>query len=319
MPIQLVLGELTFEGLELPERLPFAVGQSLAVQTLIGGARVVDAMGRDDKPLEWSGYFLGANALDRAQYLHTMCAQGQALTLSWDNLNYLVIIESFEPSYEFAYRIPYRISCTVVQDNTSPVSVPADSGIDDQMSGDLTSAVGLAALVGNANLTNLVGNIGAALTAAGTLTNAGNATLISVLNPINAAQSATSALLNTAETSFSASLNGSVGGVAVGVSVAQMIASLNNQSSYCGSEPSLLSLGSVLGRMAANVNSVRSNATQVTAAGASLYDVAAQQYGDPNSWTAIAKANGLSDPEVSGINTLIVPTEPDTAGGVLGG
>jgi nucleoid-associated protein YgaU len=38
-----------------------------------------------------------------------------------------------------------------------------------------------------------------------------------------------------------------------------------------------------------------------------LYDVAAQHYGDGSKWQAIAQANGLTDPNLTGINTLTIP------------
>jgi hypothetical protein len=34
-------------------------------------------------------------------------------------------------------------------------------------------------------------------------------------------------------------------------------------------------------------------------------------------WTGIAKANGLKDPTISGVQTLTVPALPDDSGGVM--
>ena len=322
MTIQVILGNLTLEGLEIPERMPFAIQQSLAVQKLIGGARVIDAMGRDDQPITWTGWFTGTSALQRAEYLHTACVQGQSLTLTWSTLNYQVVIDSFEPNYEYEHRIPYTISCTVLQDNTNPVTSAPDNGIDDQMGSDLNEALSLAALIGDSNLTTLVGVVGTALSAVTTLTNASNSTLTSVLSPITAAQTYIGNSISTADGSLNNSAESAAGfgGVVTGIPVATMIANLSTQASLSSAEPSMLSLSGVLGRMAANVNSIRTNATTVTTAGGSLYDIASQEYGDPTSWTAIAKANGLSDPElVNNIDTLTIPGAPDTAGGVLVG
>ena len=135
--VQLTLGDLTFAGQEIPERLPFGVEQALVVHKLVGGERVVDAMGRDDHPLEWSGWFMGPAALDRALYLHTQCTLGQGLILTMSQLRYLVVIQSFEPNFENVARIPYRISCTVVEDQTNPVTTAPFADIDDQMDSDM--------------------------------------------------------------------------------------------------------------------------------------------------------------------------------------
>jgi hypothetical protein len=315
--IQVQLGDLTLTGLEIPERMPFGVKQAVAVQKLIGGARVVDSMGRDDDPLTWSGYFTGGNALDRALYLHNLCVIGQPITLSWDQLNYLVVIDSFTPNYAFAYRIPYEISCTVVQDNTSPVTSAPDSDIDDQMGDDSNTLGSLSSSIGDTTLGSLIGSVQSAVGAVASFVNAGASVVASVLQPIQAAQSRVGVLLG-ASIASTANVTGA-GGVVAGVPVAQMIASMGAQVSAFSAQPALLSMTSVLGRMASNLNSQSNNSTTVTTAGGSLFDIASRQYGDPSSWTAIANANGLSDPELSGVQTLTVPTQPDTAGGVLVG
>lgn len=59
---------------------------------------------------------------------------------------------------------------------------------------------------------------------------------------------------------------------------------------------------------------------QVTMAGANLFVLAAQEYGDATQWDRIARRNGLWDPVITGIVTLILPPpNPRTAtGGILG-
>jgi len=46
--------------------------------------------------------------------------------------------------------------------------------------------------------------------------------------------------------------------------------------------------------------------------------IASREYNDPMAWTGIAKANGLTDPVLAGLQTLQIPNQPDNAGGVLG-
>ncbi len=47
--------------------------------------------------------------------------------------------------------------------------------------------------------------------------------------------------------------------------------------------------------------------TKITVAGGNLFAIAAQQYGDATAWLQIARANGLSDPFLSGLVTLTIP------------
>jgi nucleoid-associated protein YgaU len=55
--------------------------------------------------------------------------------------------------------------------------------------------------------------------------------------------------------------------------------------------------------------------TQITVAGGNLFQIAAQQLGDATQWIRIAQANGLSDPQLSGVVTLTIPDPDPTAGG----
>jgi hypothetical protein len=56
-----------------------------------------------------------------------------------------------------------------------------------------------------------------------------------------------------------------------------------------------------------------------TIAGGSLYQVAAEEYGDATMWDRIAAASGLWDPIVTNVVTLVIPpADPGAAtGGVL--
>jgi hypothetical protein len=55
--------------------------------------------------------------------------------------------------------------------------------------------------------------------------------------------------------------------------------------------------------------------TRITVAGGDLFHIAAQQIGDATQWIRIAQANGLTDPQISGVVTLIIPDPDPTAGG----
>ncbi len=53
----------------------------------------------------------------------------------------------------------------------------------------------------------------------------------------------------------------------------------------------------------------------VTVAGGDLFRIAAEQLGDATQWIRIAQLNGLSDPMLTEVVTLLIPDTDATAGG----
>ncbi len=96
----LTLGDFEFAAYEIPEKISFGGSQHLTTHELIGGARVIDAMGRSDMPIAWSGVFDGENALERARYLDGLRIAGKSLKLTWSELSYQVIVAELERAYE---------------------------------------------------------------------------------------------------------------------------------------------------------------------------------------------------------------------------
>ena len=93
--------------------------QRLAVHGLPGGVRVIDALGRDDADIVWSGVFSGSDAAARARALDLMRAEGGFWPLTWDWFFYTVVIARFDADYTRSNWIPYRITCTVLRDETA--------------------------------------------------------------------------------------------------------------------------------------------------------------------------------------------------------
>lgn len=55
----------------------------------------------------------------------------------------------------------------------------------------------------------------------------------------------------------------------------------------------------------------------VTVSGTNLWRVAAEELGDASQWWRIARLNGMTDPEVRGVRTLVVPDRnPSMRGGL---
>ena len=53
----------------------------------------------------------------------------------------------------------------------------------------------------------------------------------------------------------------------------------------------------------------------LTTVGGNLFRIAAEQLGDATQWIRIAQLNGLSDPMLGGVVTLLIPDIDPSAGG----
>jgi hypothetical protein len=143
------LGSFAFQGFEVPSEMPFGGAQALTMHKLIGGGRVIDAMGRDDDRLSWSGTFLSPDADQRARALDALRVAGAPLPLVWNTHRYQVVIQSFSPIYRRVSEVPYKIVCVVIQDQTQPLAATPLSP-DADFTGGLTDA-GAAAAAGSAS------------------------------------------------------------------------------------------------------------------------------------------------------------------------
>ena len=316
MGIIVQLESVQFSGMEVPESIPFGGDQKLNVHELIGGARVVDAMGRSDMPLEWSGIFMGDTALDRARYVDGLRVAGNAVPLTWSELSYSVVIRSFKADFRFVSYIPYSITCEVVQDQTQPQTSLAPPPLDDQMDADMDAAFGYGGLIGDSTLSGLLGGINTAIAGISSFANASQSALNAVLLPIAAAQTQLTTLIAAATNTIQNV--GTVGGILPNTPTLTAANALIGQAAAFNSLPPMYALQNTLGRMSANISSVSSSANVQTVAGGNLFQIAADAYGDADSWTAIAKANGLSDPVINGLASLKIPAAADTTGGLLG-
>lgn len=313
--VTLKLGDFEFARYEIPEKINFGGEQQLAVHELVGGIRIVDAMGRSNAPVEWSGLFQGENASLRARYLDGLRIAGKPLELTWADFRYKVVIRSFLAEYERFYQIPYRISCVVVDDLTYPIQAIADAGIDALMLYDMNTANGLGDLIGDGPLSDLLKTLDSAISAVSSFANAVQSTINSVLAPLAAVQARVQILVGSV-----GNVIGNVttlGGILPNNPIAQQAAKLTSQAAAMTQLPQLYNLQSVLGRMGGNLGSIGKSTNTITAAGGNLYGMAAQAYNDATAWTTLARANKLNDPQLTGVNTIVVPPVPDNSGGVM--
>jgi hypothetical protein len=135
----LTLGSVTFQAFEVPARISFGGAQSLRVHKLIGGARVIDSLGRDDAALVWSGVLSGASATARGRALDAMRAAGEAQTLTWDAYCYAVVIAKLTMDFCNPWWIPYRMTCEVQADLGQGLASAVDV-IGTDILADLTAA-----------------------------------------------------------------------------------------------------------------------------------------------------------------------------------
>ncbi len=312
----ITLGAITFARFEIPESLPFGASQKTNVHTLVGGQKVIDVLGPMPVNPSWSGYFLNDAGLDRARYLKAQCEAGLPLSFTYSQFSYQVLITSFEARFQAGPYTPYSIALEVIADNTAPITVAPDPSPEQLVNDDLDSANGLAGDIGDATLTGMMGELSSAITTIGSFATATASALNALQVPIGLAQTQVTDLLN-ANTSALGAVQG-VAGIVAGGDPLALAATLTGQVNAALQTPSLVALSGTLGRMSANIAAIGSGSGSLALGGGNLFSIAAQQFGDANAWTAIAQANGLTDPQVSGITTLIIPAKPGvSSGGIL--
>ena len=323
--VNLVLDDITFANNEIPQTINFGGKQALVVHDLIGGTRVVDSMGAFTEPIAWSGMFLGANAADRARALDSKRKAGKQVVLSWHEQRYTVVIREFKANFERAYQIMYNITVEVIADQSSTVA-KATQSVDTLIAQDMTTAnncmINLQALpaitAGSASTSTLAGLMSTLQSAISNVSSFATATqsqLNSVLQPIAAVRSQIKLLAASVDNTLKSV--STLGGILPGNSLSQQVAKMSTQLAAVESHPLLITLDRVVSRVSLNAQTSYTTSKQVTQSGGNLYTLASQQYGDATSWTAIAKANNLTDPVISGTKTLTIPPAKDVTDGIL--
>lgn len=308
---RLILGGFEFLDFEVPERLAIPGNQQVVVHKMIGGSRTVDALGVDYDPLAWSGIITGSQTDDRVRALERMRDAGKQVTLTLDGYSFTVLIKKFTPVYEFVYRRPYTIELEIISRNDTPVQVDALTGaLDALVNSDVGTALGLSNIIDVSSVTSAVTTVQSAVSAVQDIAHATVTTVQTIVRPIIAAQVMVQQTIGQLESA--ANDITSLGGLVPGNPVSTTINNVLTQADLSTRTPALYQLQSVLGRLNKNVQSGQTadGVRSVTLSGGNLYQVAADQYGDASLWSSLASANGLTDPQLSGINTIIIPSNP---------
>jgi hypothetical protein len=368
MATRLLIDSFEFLGFEVPDSITFGGSQSLAIHKLPGGVRIIDSNGRDDAPIEWSGIFTGADALNRVQYLDGYRAQGQIHKLTLGTFSYNIVIKEFRPRFERAWHIPYHIVCEVVEDLNNPTTALTPSvSLDTSLVASLNAAEdAAAALLPSIAVTtvDMVAARDAVLDAAAkarlsTTLKIPDASLFdTIANGLKTVQAAVAnvqsimtramqgiasvvnletAVIVTIQSSITDTLI-TVNGASVMINngLLQLTALFANPLGYStGSGESagvqsatLISTWQIDSVNQATLSQIRAsltvatrnlgfingapNATQVTMFGGNLAVLALKYYGDATQWPLIAAANGMTDPIISGQQTITIPPAANT-------
>ncbi|PLR26286.1 hypothetical protein PZBJ_05710 [Pantoea endophytica] len=306
---RLMLGEFEFLDLEVPERIAVPGKQKTIQHQLIGGRRIIDVLGTEYEPLAWSGVITGLQASERVSALERIRDQGRPIVLTFDDYRFTVIVTRFAPVYEYMWRRPYSIEMVVISNDGYPDKVDALTGaLRGLIDSDLGRALGLSSMINIDAVTRAVKDLHKAVKQITDFAHATVAQIQSVIRPLIAARNIIQhelALLEAAAGDIT-SLGGLVPGNPVSKTVSNLLIHLDCSTRILA----LYRLQEVLGRLNKNVRTGQSaeGVKAVTLAGGNLYQVASEQYGDASMWTRIAEANDLTDPQLSGINTLQIPS-----------
>ena len=291
----LTLGGILFQDFEIPEQINFGGRQSLTTHRLPGGARVVDAMGRDDDDIRWSGRFRSASAGRRARSLDFLRAAGKPVTLAWDAFRYTVVVSEFQADFRQAYEIPYAVSCHVVTPSQDPLP-----GLADLLLADASAAFGLSATLTVAGLADAVGDV-----------------------PVRRRRR------QGAPGRLPRRTRGGRGRGRRGASrrrqrdrrrrgrLGHHARRLRRRGERPGRRRLAVERPDFARRQPRPHGRQRAGipVTVVTVAGGDLYRLALQYLGSAEQWNRIAEANGLIDPVLTGLVTLLIPRPDPTQGG----
>lgn len=301
----------TFQDFEIPSVLPFGGTQGITVHKFPGGGRKLDATGYQPRMLEWSGELIGSRALTRARYLETQTNQGTLFTLAWSEFSYQGLIAEFTGDFMQEFRIPYTIRFVPETDLTQPVNIGTNATMDDAILGDMDSANSLGATVNDSALSSLLSTLDSAIKAVSSFATATQSVINSVVQPLQAVQQRVGILIATSENTLKNLTT--FGGLVPNNPVAQQASKFSDSANTFTQSAALYNLNSVCGRMSSNLGALGSpspETTTVQVSGGTLYQVAADQYGDPTQWETIAQANGMTDPVITGNVTLKIPPAP---------
>ena len=232
--IVLLLGPIVFKDFEIPAGISFGGAQRLAIHRLPGGARVIDALGRDDAALSFTGIFTGADATLRARAVDELRSLGLPLPFTWDVFFYSVVIASFQADYRNSNWIPYRISCTVIRDEAAAIVETAISTATSALA-DVTTALASAGTAGIGFFGTQSAIVAPGATTSGTAAfAAAQSSLAGAQSTLNAGLVASENLLEGTNLIGASTANAGIAGLSQATNAAGQLSQITQARSYLG-------------------------------------------------------------------------------------
>lgn len=318
------LGSITFSDFAIPDEVTFGGEQRLVVHELVGGTRIIDAMGRSDLPIIWRGLLWGQTAEATAKTIDAYRIAGKQLPLAFNGFSYTVVLRNAEFKVLKPWMVEYRISCEVVHEGIAKGAFGLDAAIfgDWQAANDFFADLANNPIVTGmqdlwSQISGYMDQIKSIMAQVEAWQQAALSTVQSILAPIRAAQFAVLQMISRANGVIATV--GTVGGIIPGGKRLLQGEQLLTQVGSMTALPTLHGFDNSLSRMGTNIGNASGGASsqQVTVTGGTLYGLAAQYYGDASQWTTIARANKMTDPAIAGTQTLTIPPKTTGTGGVL--
>lgn len=193
----LTLGQVTFANFEIPEKINFGGSQALSVKQLVGGKRIIDAMGRIDDDITWSGILFESTASFRALFLDNLRISGAPTILTFGLFSFSVVVKEFKASFERFYQIPYSITVTVIENLNNPVTTLLPVSYNDAINNILIEANDLALLVSNGGVTAAMAVLTTLINEIPSMQDASSLTLIPIIQQIEIVQAVITTAIGT--------------------------------------------------------------------------------------------------------------------------
>lgn len=247
MTITLTLDDFVFQDFEVPDAIHFGGSQMLKVHKLLGGKRVIDSLGPDEDAIEWSGRFRGQDAISRMNTLDAKRKAGKAISLTWGQFSFTVVIAHFKASHEYAFEVPYTIRLEVVEEQP----LQDDPGLDEMALSDQADADETVSEINDPGLTTDMGSLDTAMGGISSFATAAQSSLTSVLQSVDTVRSRVTSMIESTEQNI-------VGLVPLGIArsnvASQLAAQVLGQVSYLGEGYRLRDLENSLGRLSTNLD-----------------------------------------------------------------
>lgn len=190
------LGELIFNSTEVPQKVNSGGGQMIAKQQLIGGVRVVDALGKNDDDIVFTGLISGIIDQERSKYLDYLRTSGIVVNFTYSSFNYNVVVRDYKPDFRMAYQNYFTITLIVIEDLNKPVTIAIPTSFSDEILGAYQAALTLAELIANPSILSSLSILGITLEGIDDINSATSAEISLMTQSISACIGSTTQAIN---------------------------------------------------------------------------------------------------------------------------